>query len=55
MRTKIPYRRFIDMKVNNVKEMWCTCYGVLAKSASGHMKELRNVTSAVTTNHPENV
>ena len=36
MRTKVPYKKFIDMKVYVVKELWCLSYGVLAKSVPAH-------------------
>ena len=45
---------FIDIKVDVVQELWCLCYGVLAKSAPAH-EGTEKCLSAVTTNHPENI
>ena len=42
------------MKVDVVKQLRCLSYIVLGKSAPGH-EGIENVTSAVTTNHPENI
>ena len=36
MRTKGPFKKGIDMKVDVVKELRCLSYGVLAKSAPAH-------------------
>ena len=36
MRTKVPYEKFIDMKVDVVKELWWLSYGVLTKSAADY-------------------
>jgi len=36
MRTKVPQKKFIDMKVDVVKELGCLTYGVFAKSAPAH-------------------
>jgi hypothetical protein len=48
MRKKVPYKKFIDTMV----DAWLMEF---LPNLLQYMKELRNITSAVTFNHPEQV